>query len=312
MSLHIAEAFDFRIDLKHLRLAVVLGETRSLSRAAHQLNMSQPTATKLLQHLEEELRVELFKRTNRGVLPTDVGAALIGQARLLLVQLAHTGQSIEDLVRGAGGRIVTGTLLSAASALLPAGIARLRATRPKVMVEVIEGTNDLLVPRLLAGELDFIVGRLSEFRHREEIERETLYSEAIHIVARADHPLAARESIGIDELAMQEWILPPPQTTLRRQLDKAFHDAGISQLQCGVQSVSTLTNRHLIQNTDLLGAWPASLLESDADRGAFASLPVKLPLSAAIGISRRRSAALSPAAELLIEELRSVARTFAA
>lgn len=310
MSLHIAEAFNLRIGLKHFRLAVVLGETRSLSRAADKLHISQPTATKLLQQLEAELRVRLFERTNRGVLPTDVGAALIRQGKLLLAHLAQTGQSIEDLVRGAGGRVVTGTLLSGASALLPTGIARLRAIRPGVMVEVIEGTNDVLMPRLLAGELDIVVGRLSEFRHREEIVREAFYAEAIHIVVRAGHPLASRTAIGIEELAAQEWILPPPQTTLRRQLDKAFHDAGISRLRCNVQSVSTLTNRHLVEHTNLLSAWPASLFDSEADRAAFTRLPVDLPLTASIGISRRRDAALSPAAEVLIDELRAIARSF--
>ncbi len=308
MSFRVAQAFNFRIGLKHLRLAVALDECNSLSRAANDLNISQPTATKLLQDLEAELKVTLFKRTNRGVVPTQIGAVLIRQAKLLLVELAHVGQTMQDMALGTGGRVVAGTLLTASSILLPRAIARLRAARPNVTIEVVESTNDVLIPRLIAGELDFIVGRLSEFRNLEEIDREAFYTEDVHIVARRDHPLVTKEQPTIEDYRTAEWILPPPETTLRRQVDRSFYEAGIVGLRCGVQSVSTLTNRRLVQTTDLLGIWPASLVEQDPVPDQFAILPLKLPsLSGAIGVSRRRAATLSPAAVMLIEELRAVA-----
>ena len=309
MSFRVAEAFNGRVGLRHLRLAIALAKHNSLSRAAVELGMSQPTATKLLQDLEAELKIALFTRTNRGVVPNDVGAELVRQAQLLITQLAHMGQKMEDLASGAGGRVVVGTLLSAASRLLPDAIVSLRAARPKVSVEVVEGTNDVLMPRLASGELDFIVGRLSEYRHRDDIVRESLYSEPAVIVARADHPLSSLPELSVQDLVNCEWILPPPETTLRRQIDKAFFDLGLPRPRCVVQSVVMLMNRRIVQATDLLGVWPKSLLQNDPDPSAFIALPIVLPVPAGeVGISRRQSGTLSPAAEAMLEEIRRLSR----
>jgi hypothetical protein len=65
----------------------------------------------------------------------------------------------------------------------------------------------------------------------------------------------------------------------------------------------------LIRNTDLIGIWTASLIENDPVPGDFLSLPVSLPIPAGnVGISRRASGILPPAAEALIHQLRSLSR----
>lgn len=301
-----------RLKLRQLRLIVAIDEQASVLRAADALNISQPGATKLLKDAERDLGVPLFDRTNRGMVATDYGRALVRHAKLILSQLSHAAEELDDLAEGTGGRVTVGTLLAASASLLPTAIRQLREKRPRVSVAVIEGTNDRLMPALGVGDIDFVVGRLPEFRFRDEFVQEPLFHEEVCVIVRAGHPLARRRRLDIATLADSEWILPPPETTLRRQVEKAFHDAGVEAPRPVVQSVSLLTNRALLLATDMIGVWPRQVVLEDVRAGALAILPVVLPAAAGpVGLSRRRNVILSPAAQALVAELKAAARVLA-
>jgi DNA-binding transcriptional LysR family regulator len=301
-----------RLKLRQLRLIVAIDEQASVLRAADALNISQPGATKLLKDAERDLGVPLFDRTNRGMVATDYGRALVRHAKLILSQLSHAAEELDDLAEGTGGRVTVGTLLAASASLLPTAIRQLREKRPRVSVAVIEGTNDRLMPALGVGDIDFVVGRLPEFRFRDEFVQEPLFHEEVCVIVRAGHPLARRRRLDIAALADSEWILPPPETTLRRQVEKAFHDAGVEAPRPIVQSVSLLTNRALLLTTDMIGVWPRQVVLEDVRAGALAILPVALPAAAGpVGLSRRRNVILSPAAQALVAELKAAARVLA-
>ena len=296
-----------RVSVRQLRLVATVAEVGTMVRAGEAIGMTQSAVTKAIRDLELDLGVDLFERGNRGVTPTIYGEALVSHARRVLAQLEHAAEEIDDLAHGAGGRVAVGTLLAASARLLPAAITRLRTERPRVMVDVVEGTNDRLQPLLLRGDLDMVVGRLSEFRHRAGVQQEPLYSEAVVILARPDHPLACREPLALADLQETDWILPPPETTLRRQLEKAFFDAGLDPPRCAVQSVSILTNRRLLHDTDLIGAWPRGVAADELTQGRLVSLAVGLDdIVWPVGVATRKHARLSPAADALLAMLRVV------
>jgi len=298
-----------RVSVRHLRLTAAIAEVGSMMRAGEAIGMTQPAVSKAVRDLERDLGVTLFERGNRGVTPTIYGEALVRHAQRVLAQLEHAAEEIEDLAHGAGGRVAIGTLLAASAWLLPKAIVRLRAERPRVAVDVVEGTNDRLQPMLLRGDLDMVVGRLSEFRHRTGLQQEPIYSEEILILARPGHCLAGRPDLGLSDLQEADWILPPPETTLRRQLEKAFFDAGLDPPRCAVQSISHLTNRNLICESDLVGVWPRGVAADDLAQGRLVSLPVQLnDIPLPVGISTRKGVRLSPAAGALLAKLREAGR----
>ena len=297
-----------RLTVNHLRLAVAISDESSLVGAAKRLNMTQPAVTKALQAAEFQLNVKLFNRTSTGMVPTIYGEALVAQARIILSQLGHATQEINDLRDGTGGRIAIGTLLTASAVLLPTAIARLREQRPKLVMTVREGTNDLLMPALHSGDLDLVVGRLSEFRERADLVREVLQHDIACVVVRPNHPLIGRNDLTMRDLTSKQWILPPPETTLRRQIDKAFQDENFDPPLPAVESVSLLLNRTLLLLTDYLSVWPWQVACRDASLGQVGILPIVLPSTAGpIGITTRLDSRLSPAAEAFVETLQSVA-----
>ena len=300
-----------RVSIRQLRLVTTIAEVGSMVRAGEAVGMTQPAVTKAVRDLERSFGVTLFDRGNRGVTPTIYGEALVHHAQSVLAQVEHAAEEIDDLAHGAGGRVAIGTLLAASAWLLPSAISRLRVERPRVVIDVVEGTNDRLQPMLLRGDLDMVVGRLSEFRHRTGVHQEPIYSEEIAVLARPDHPLARRAHLNLADLQEADWILPPPETTLRRQLEKAFFDAGLDPPRCAVQSVSLLTNRLLLYDTDLIGAWPRGVAADELAHGRLAPLPVRLDdILWPVGVSTRKQTRLSPAAEALLSALRALGREY--
>lgn len=296
------------LTLRHLRMVVAIVEEGNLVKAAKRLNMTQSAVTKALQEVEALTRSHLFDRTNRGVVPTLFGDTLAEHARLVLVQLQHAEEHLADLRDGKGGRVAVGTLLAASAELLPRAIAQLRRERPRLIVKVVEGTNDVLIPALHAGEIDLFIGRLSERPETLNLKQEVLTTDFACVVARRGHPLAGRKDVGLAELTTWEWILPPPETNLRRQIDLAFMEEGLDPPTHAVDSVSLLTNRQLLLAGDYLGVFPAQVARHEASLGGLVILPVSLRATTGlIGITSRANMRLSPAADVFLQILRTVA-----
>jgi len=304
----IVERVSTRLKLKQLRLLVAIAEHSSILRASEEICISQPAATKLLKDLEIDFNVQLFDRTNRGVIPTKFGEALVRHGKLILAQISHAAQELDDLNEGLGGRVVVGTLLTASARLLPRVIKHLHKQRPNVSIVVRDGTNDFLMPLLQTGDLDMVVGRLAEYRYREEFTQEILYHEDVVVVCRKDHPISARKNVPFKELAQNDWILPPTQTTLRRQIDKEFFDRGLPAPSNPVECVSFLTNRSILLEADMIGVFPLHVVQREITNGELAVVNCKLNISKSpVGVSYRNEDALSPAAAAFLAQIRSTA-----
>ena len=296
---------ESRLGLRHLTLIVAIADRGSLQAAADAVGLTQSAVTKALQEAEALVGARLFDRGNRGVTHTPEGAILVAHARLVLSQLRHAGQELEDLRSGTGGRVAVGVSVSAAVRMLPEAIAAVRKTRPNLAITVQEGTTDVLLPQLRQGELDLIIGRLPAFSVGGDVAEEILCDDHARIVVRAGHPLLARKRLTLPDLSNQPWVLPRPETSLRRQIDEAFRIENAPAPTSYVESVSILTNRALVLVADHLAVWPVQLVNFEAGLGHVAPLPIDLPtMRQPIGILTLRAARLSPAAETLIAALR--------
>ena len=297
-----------RLKLKQLRLLVAVGEFGSIQHAARELRISQPAATKLIQDLELDFEVRLFQRTNRGVIPTACGEALIRHGKLIIGQVSNAAQELDDLTEGSSGRVVVGTLLAAAPILLPKAIETVIAERPRVAIKLVEGTNDVLMPALYSGEIDMIVGRLPAYRARPRLVQEELFDERVLAVVGKQHPLAGKQSVSFRQIRPYGWILPPPETTLRRQIDQYFVSRNQYAPPTVLESVSYLANRSLFQALDLIGLMPEHVVAHEIDNGLLVELAWSVPFGKGpIGVSYRGPDSLSPAGTEFLRVLRRVA-----
>ncbi|MCR8922808.1 LysR family transcriptional regulator [Dasania sp. GY-MA-18] len=302
--------FVSRLKIKHLRLLVTVGEQKNIFKAAQIMNMAQPAATKTIRNIETALDMSLFDRSSRGVSPTPYGEVIIKHAKLILSQIKHVSEELISIQDGISGKVSIGTLLAASPTLLPKSLATLKQERGNISVSVIEGTNDMLLPSLEMGDIDIVVGRLPEIQENESLKSEVLYYEPIAIVARKNHPLSKKDKLSLKDLVNEQWILPSEGTTLRREIDNAFHKEGLNVPQSCIECVSILTNRTLLLETDMVAAMPYQVIRSYEDMGLLTQLPIKIQAALGpVGYTVRANTELTPAANYFLSILKDTAKT---
>jgi DNA-binding transcriptional LysR family regulator len=295
--------------LRHVELIAELYDCGSILKAARRLSLTQPTVTKALRDVESTLGVQLFERSNRGLEPTAYGEIFARHAKIVLAQLRHAAEELESLRAGYSGKVTVGTLLAASASILPDAIAMLKKQRPAVAISVVVGTYDILMPSLLVGDLDMVLGRLPEEGRSRALVYEEFYAEPICVVARRGHPLARKRRLSLRELANEPWLLPLPETALRRQIERAFVEAGAPLPRNVIESVSILTNRALLRKSDCIGVMPYHVALDDVELGLLAILPVKLKsIETPVGAILRAPGTLPPAAAALLDCLRLAGR----
>ena len=295
--------------LRHVELIAEVYDSRSILKASRRLNLSQPTVTKALQDVERTLGVALFTRTNRGLEPTAYGEIFARHAKIVLAQLRHAAEELENLRAGYSGKVTVGTLLAASASILPDAIALLKKERPGVAISVVVGTYDILVPSLMVGDLDMVLGRMPEQGRSRALVYEEFYAEPICLVVRHGHPLLRKRRLTLRELVNEAWLLPMPETTLRRQIERAFLDANAPLPRNVIESISILTNRVLLRKSDCIGVMPYHVALDDVEQQLLSILPVKLKsIESPVGAILRAPGNLPPAASALLECLRIAAR----
>ena len=294
--------------LRHVELVAEVYDSRSILKASRRLNLTQPTVTRALQDIEATLSVPLFTRTNRGLAPTPYGEIFARHAKIVLAQLRHAAEEIENLRAGYSGKVTVGTLLAAAASILPDAIALLKKERPGVAISVVVGTYDILVPSLLVGDLDMVLGRMPEQGRSRALVYEDFYAEPICLVVRRGHPLLRKRRLGLRDLVNEAWLLPLPETSLRRQIERAFLEANAPLPRNVIESVSILTNRVLLRKSDCIGVMPYHVALDDVEHQLLSILPVKLKsIESPVGVILRAPGNLPPAASALLECLRLAA-----
>jgi DNA-binding transcriptional LysR family regulator len=285
-----------RIKTRQLVLLAQLGTERNLGRAAASMAISQPAATKLLQELESLLGVTLFKRLARGMEPTAAGEVLVRYAGQVLSDFRFAREEVRALRSGLNGTLRVGSVPGAVPGLLAPALVAYKQRHPRVAVSVVVDTSDVMLAQLARGEVDLVLGRLTEGTHEDEFASLPLLGEAQVVVVRAAHPLLGGP-VTLRDLVQWPWILQPPGSPQRSRFEAALREAGIHARLNITQTASTIVTTALLEVSDMAAVMPASLAGHYARLGVLQVLPIELPLKVpSIHLITRRSRTPSPAA----------------
>ncbi len=281
-------------------------QSGSLLRAAQVLNMTQPAVTKVMQEIESYFSAPLLVRSNRGVRLTELGDIVLRRARTMLAELRALTDEVEAYQEGISGHVVVGTLISASTSLLPLALRLLKERAPQVLVSVRIGQFDQLFPALIVGEVDLVIGRIpDDWRGREETRTlgvDQLYDECLSIVGGRRHPLHDQPELNLADLHSCPWILPPPDSLLRRTVNELFADASLPLPANVIESLSVLTNVALMQDQRTVGLLPMETARQLSDHGGIQIFKFCTPLRfGGIGCFYANNRNLGPAAKLFRE-----------
>jgi DNA-binding transcriptional LysR family regulator len=300
----------FHLKTRQLVFLVHLDDERSVARAALATGLTQPAASKLLRQVESTLGVRLFDRHARGVAPTSYGEILLRRARLALAELGLAREEIAALRSGVSGKVAIGTILNPGTNLVPVAVARMKQRYPAIVAYIELDSSKKLVEKLLQGDLDLVVGRVLDSLRSDELVYEPLAADEPHaVIARAQHPLAGGKELRLDDLAEQPWIFPLAGSLLRDKLTAMFIQHGLPLPTNIVETVSLPVISTLLHNSNMVVALPEETVASACSEGTLTVLARSLPLGlGAFGLIRRRRQKHSPAAQLMANTLRELAR----
>ncbi len=303
------DAWFIRVRLKprQLLLLVSIDELGNIHKAADELGMTQPAASKLLKELESALEVTLFDRLPRGMRPTWYGEIMIRHAKMTLANLVTAHDEIAALKSGLSGQVAVGCIMPAGIALLPLTVAKLKSHYPLLQVRVELDSSDALLAQLTDSKLDIAVARLFEHHDKSAFSFEPLAEESICVVARRGHPLTRKRKLQLKDLAGLSWILPTGKV-IRHRFDMVFRSLGLDPPQNVVSTPSLPVTISLLQHADMVATVPIEVAQQYREHGMVELVPIDFPLKMdAYGIIVLRNRLLSPAAQIMLKTLRATA-----
>lgn len=291
------------MDLRDLAFFEVIAETGHLGRAAERLGRTQPALTKCVQRLEASVGADLFARSARGLVLTQVGEVLLTRARLMRTAMDEAIREVGEFAAGTAGHVRIGTGATMAEYLLPHVCRHLISAAPGVTVDLQIGMSGVLRTALREGRLDLVIGPVLP-GDSDAFAHESFGTDEVVVVAARGHPLCGRK-LDMEDLCAWKWVLPARTVAMRQWLDTVFQGHGALGPQVQIETNSITMLPRLIGETDLLSFTSTRNLMPERlgtwlERLDIDATTLRRPL----GCIHRCDSYLSPAASRVVALLR--------
>jgi DNA-binding transcriptional LysR family regulator len=211
--------------LKVLREVVARG---SFSEAANALNYTQSAVSQAIATLESEAGVALLERARRGVRPTTAGERLNEHAGRILAQLDAAEAELGAIAGIEGGELRMASFPTAGATLMPLAIAAFRAAYPDVVLSLVEGEPEELIPRMRDGEFD--LGLIFEFEGTGELgpglRSAPLFEDPMKLALPKGHRLVRKDRVTLEDLSDEAWVQTSEASACARHVVRICRAAG--------------------------------------------------------------------------------------
>src|SRR3954449_7948157 len=196
------------LDVRRLRVLREVAASGWFSAAAESLSFTQSAVSQQVASLEREAGAKLLDRGPRGVRLTDAGRALVEHADAILARIEDAEQELAAIAGLRGGRVRVATFQSAGATLVPRALGEFHRRYPEVELTVMLEEHDARGV-LARGEADLAI--LMDFAHTpllaSDLALVPLLDDPYAVVLPEDHPLAARDTIDMGELADERFVM---------------------------------------------------------------------------------------------------------
>ena len=289
--------------LNQLKDLMAIVERGSLRAAARHLGQAQPALTRSIRLLEQDLGTTLFEREARGMVLTPAGKLFYQRASLVLHELRHAREEIEQHTGQMTGTVVMGLSIMPHVGLLPQALPRFREQFPHIKLKVIEGLYPAIEPGLRDGSIDFYLGAAPEEAIESGLISTELTENTRTVVARKNHPLCFAKSIT--DLKDAQWASTSVSFNAENDLIDLFAQHGLPAPQLMFQANSALSLMVALTCTDLIALLPVQWNDFHLTKDALQVIAIRETLPApSIVCIQRPGLPLTPAAQWMFEGLR--------
>lgn len=285
----------------------------SFSSAADGLSYTQSAVSQAVARLEAEIGAPLVVRDRRGVRPTAAGATLADHAELIFAAIDAAEQDLAAVLGVTGGRLRIASFPSAGATLIPLAVAVFRRGHPDVALTLAEGEPEEMAPRLRAGEFDLaLLFRFPGAREAlgEGFRAVTLLEDPMYVALPAEHPLAPKRSLTLEDLSEQEWVQTSAPSLCARHVVRLCLAAGFEP-KVSFESDDYETVQGLVAAGVGVALIPRLALTRVHPRIVVRELAPRSPVRKVVAATPR-GAAVAPAARTMVRILSDVAREYGA
>lgn len=288
-----------------LRAFLETADAGSVSQAARNLGIAQPSLTLQIQRLEQHLGARLFQRHGRGVALTESGRALYPRARKILDEMRATEDAVRRESAERERRLTVGAIPTIAPYVLPDALRRLRARDATVRVELRENYSAVLAQLLLDETLDVAIAALPyAFEH---LDTELLGTDRLVVAVPSHYPAARAGRITLAQLRDASAVTLDPAHCLGEQVADFCSSHGVNaSVVCHSSQLATVLE--LVDAGVGLSIVPAiAAAQHNTPRCAYVPL-AEHDLRREIVAVWRRGAPRAPAAQVFVECVGEVVR----
>jgi LysR family transcriptional regulator, hca operon transcriptional activator len=285
------------MELRHLRYFIAVADAGSLTVAAEQkLHTSQPSLSRQIRDLEQEVGTQLITRSAHGVELTSAGKAFLDHARMALVQAEAAREAALRAAQPPRPTFALGFMSGAEIGLLPEVERILRDQFPGIDIRLSSDYSPVLAKALMRRKLDAAFIRPEE--QMEDLRFKRVRTDPLVVVFPSDHRLASHATIAPREIANEIFCLPSRAApTVRRIVVEYFRQAGIDlkseyEVHNVVHAISMITSTRAVM---LLPAYTKRYLP-----GSITTRPLKGEVPTLDLVIAHHKANKSPILKLLL------------
>ena len=288
------------MQLHQLAYAMAVAEEGSFTRAAERLHLAQPSLSRQVRLLEQELGVSLFNRgPGQGpVTLTPDGSALLPFMQRVLADVEATGAEARALAGMARGRVAVGATPSLITSVLAPALVAFHQGHPGIDLAVVEAGSHQLVPQVAAGEVDLALVVLPVADPL--VVTTPLFDDPLVLAVSPEHPLAGRREVRVRELDRLDLVMFREGYDLRAVTLAACAEAGVTPhlVSEGGEMAGVLSFVSAGLGSAVV---PAIALPAD---GSLVGVPFTGPTrSRTVALAQRGGRALARPARALADEL---------
>ena len=308
---HAVERTAQRLKLRDLRILMTVVECGTMGKAAEHLAVSQPVVSKTISDMEHAVGVRLLDRSQRGVVPTAYGRALIKRGIVIFDEMKQGLRDLEFLSDPASGEVSVGATAPIAAAIIAPALAQLCRQYPRMRFKTMVADSAPLFAALEARSVDFIVSRIPP-RIPDQYDTEVLFHDEVKVITGSKNPLARRRSIALADLINDPWILSSPDSYFGALQAAVFRASGLEPPSPAVTATEHHLRIEMLATNRLLTIVAGFSIVLPRPRPGVVALPVKLRVAREpVGIVTLKNRSLSPAAQMFIERVREATRSLA-
>lgn len=271
--------------LRHIKIFTAVFRCSSVTKAAAELHLAQPSVSLAVKELEEYYGVRLFERIGRSISPTEAGKEFYGYA----LHIVSLFDEMEKKIRNwdTVGSLRIGASITIGTRILPVLLKEFRKEYPELRTEAFVGRSQAIEQRILDNAAD--IGLIENQPGNPDLCAIPFMQDELCAVVPPDHPLAGRkEAAALEELAQYPFLMREKGSAGREILDACFE---VSQLSVRPVLESSSTQAIVSSVAEGLGVavLPYLLVRKDIAEGTVSQVPLVHPLRRSLNIIYHKS-----------------------